>query len=172
MECMRSFNFSITNQSNYGLAQGFLYWQIGTQHFWTLDIPAAQSSKYIVQGFKNINVFKIQINGDVSSSPQFAPFQCIVQNWNIGIQVVGQNSQSVGLVQTAPNDYSMVEQALNPAFMLSKFQNSITFESPIQSAREINIGSLFVDGIANQTPLSAQIRYSLTFTVFYKFEGE
>ena len=172
MECMRSFNFSITNQSNYGLAQGFLYWQIGTQHFWTLDIPGSQSSKYIIQGFKNINIFKIEMVGDVRSSPQFAPFNCIVQNWNIGVQVIGQNSQSTGIVQTAPNDYSMFEQPLNPAFMLSKFQNSISFPSPIQSAREINIGSLYADGIANNTATSAQISYGITFTIYYKYEGE
>ena len=172
MECMRSFNFSITNQSNYGLAQGFLYWQIGTQHFWTLDIPGSQSSKYIIQGFKNINIFKIEMVGDVRSSPQFAPFNCIVQNWNIGVQVIGQNSQSTGIVQTAPNNYSMFEQPLDPAFMLSKFQNSISFPSPIQSAREINIGSLYADGIANNTATSAQISYGITFTIYYKYEGE
>jgi len=172
MECLRSFNFSIANQSNYGLAQGFLYWQIGTQHFWTLDLLALNDSKYIIEGFKNINIFKIEMVGDVCSSPQFAPFQCIVQNWNIGVQVIGQNSQSVGRVQTAPNDFNLFQQPINPFFNLSKFQNSISFESPIQSAKEINVGSLFVDGIANQTPLSAQIRYSISFTVFYKYEGE
>ena len=172
MDCMRSFNFIIANQSNYGAAQGFLYWQIGTQHFWTLDISSATGSKYNIEGFKNINIFKIEITGDINSSPQFAPFQCIVQNWSLGLEVVGQNSTSAGRVLAAPNVFSMAEQPINPFFRLSKFQSSIDFESPIQSAREINIKNLFVDGIANQTVLSAQIGYIINVTVYFKYEGE
>jgi len=172
MDCLRSFNFSIANQSNYGAANGFLYWQIGTQHFWTLDISSASGSKYNIQGFKNINIFKIEITGDINSSPQLAPFQCIVQNWSLGLEVVGQNSASVGNVLTAPNPFAMIEQPLNPFIRLSKFQNCVSFESPIQSAREINIKNLFVDGIANQTILSAQIGYVINFTIYYKYEGE
>jgi hypothetical protein len=172
MDCLRSFNFSIANQSNYGAAQGFLYWQIGTQHFWTLDISSATGSKFNITGFKNVNIFKIEISGDVNSTPQLAPFQCIVQNWNLGLEVVGQNSQSTGNVLAAPNVFGMIEQPVNPFIRLSKFQNSICFDSPIQSAREINIKNLFVDGIANQTILSAQIGYVINVTVFYKYEGE
>lgn len=173
MDCLRSFNFTLANQSNYGAAQGFLYWQIGTQHFWTLDTSTITgSSTFNITGFKNINIFKIEITGDVNSTPQFAPFQCIVQNWNFNFQIVGQNSQSTGNVLAAPNNFGMVEQTLNPAFRLSKFENSVSFESPIQSARQIIVNSLFVDGIANQTVLSAQIGYQINVTVFYKYEGE
>ena len=172
MDCLRSFNFSIANQSNYGLAQGFLYWQIGTQHFWTLDIPSATGSKYNIQGFKNINIFKIEITGDINSSPQLATFQCLVQNWSLGVEIVGQNSSSAGSVLASPNIYGMTEQPTNPFVRFSKFQNSICFETPIQSAKEINIKNLFVDGIANQAVASAQIGYVINFTVFYKYEGE
>lgn len=172
MDCLRSFNFSIANQSNYGAANGFLYWQIGTQHFWTLDIASAPGSKYNIRGFKNINIFKIEINGDINSTPQTAPFQCIVNNWSLDLEVVGQNSSSVGSVLASPNPFGLIEQQTNPFFRLSKFQNCIEFESPIQSAREINIKKLFADGIANQTILSAQIGYIINFTVYYKYEGE
>ena len=172
MDCLSSFNFSIANQSNYGAAQGFLYWQIGTQHFWTLDIFNPGGSTYQIQGFKNINIFKIEISGSVNSSPQFAPFQCIVQNWSLGFTINGQNSTSVGTVLTSPNAFSMIEQTTNPFIRLSQFQNSVTFEKPIQSAKEIIVQSLFVDGIANQTTTSAEIGYVINFTVFYKYEGE
>lgn len=172
MDCLRSFNFSIANQSNYGAAQGFLYWQIGTQHYWTLDSSSASGSKYTIQGFKNINIFKIELTGDINSTPQFAPYQCLVQNWTIGIEIVGQNSTSVGSVLSSPNPFAMIEQQTNPFIRLSKFQPSITFETPIQSAKEIIMKNLFVDGIANQTTTSAQIGYVINFTVFYKYEGE
>jgi len=168
---MRSFNFSIANQSNY-VAPDFVYWQVGTQHFWTLDIASAAGSKYNVQGFKNINVFKIELTGDISSTPRLAGFQCLVQNWNLGLEIVGQNSQSVGNVLAAPNPFGMIEQPINPFIRLSKFQNSVSFESPIQSVRELNVKNLYADGIANNSILSAQIGYIINFTVFYKFEGE
>ena len=172
MDCLRSFNFSIAGQSNFGAAQGFLYWQIGTQHFWTWDYSSSSSSTYLIQGFKNINIFKIELNGDINSSPQFSPYQCIVQNWSLGLEIVGQNSTAVGQVLSSPNIFQMVEQPTNPFFRLSKFQPTVTFETPIQSAKEIIIKNLFADGIANNTSTSAEIGYIINVTVFYKYEGE
>ena len=171
MDCLRSFNFSIAGQSNF-TAPSFLYWQIGTQHFWTWDYSSASGSKYLIEGFKNINIFKIEISGDINSSPQFSPYQCIVQNWSLIFEIVGQNSTGVGQVLSSPNFFQMIDQPTNPAFRLSKFQPSVTFETPIQSAKEIKITNLFADGIANHTTTSAEIGYVINFTVFYKYEGE
>ena len=172
MDCLRSFNFSIANQSNYTTAMGFLPWAVGSQNFWTLDILDPSGSKYNIEGFKNINIFKIQITGDINSTPQNAPFNCIVQNWSIGLEIVGQNSSSAGSVLSSPNPFTMIAQPINPFFRLSKFQSSIEFETPIQSAKEINIKNLFADGIANNSVISAQIGYVINFTIFYKYEGE
>jgi len=172
MECMRSFNFSIANQSNYTAGLGFLYWQIGTQHFWSLEQSSASGSKYLIQGFKNINIYKIELTGDINSSPQLATFSAIVQNWKLEIEVTGQNSQGTGSVLSSPNPFSMIEQPTNPNFRLSKFQPSISFASPIQSAKEIIVKGFYCDGIANQSIVSAQIGFLINVTVFYKFEGE
>ena len=172
MDCLQSFNFTIANQSNYGAAQGFLYWQIGTQHFWTLDSSNPTGSIFNITGFKNINIYKIEINGDVNSNPTLNLFQCLVNNWTVGFEVIGQNSQSTGNITPSPNPFGMIEQQTNPFFRLSKFQRSITFDSPIQSAREIKILNLFADGIANQSITSAQIGYVINFSVFYQYEGE
>jgi hypothetical protein len=171
MDCLRSFNFTLAAQSNFP-SPSFLYWQIGTQHFWTWDYSSASGSKYLIEGFKNINIFKIELNGDINSSPQFAPYQCIVQNWSLGLQVIGENSTAVGQVLSSPNFFLMSNQSTNPFFRLSKFQPSITFETPIQSAKEIIIKNLFADGIANHTTTSAEIGYIINVTVYYKYEGE
>jgi len=171
MDCLRSFNFILAAQSNFP-SPSFLYWQIGTQHFWTWDYSSASGSKYLIEGFKNINIYKIELTGDINSSPQFAPYQCIVQNWSLGLQIVGQNSTAVGTVLSSPNFFLMAEQPTDPFFRLSKFQPSITFETPIQSAKEILITNLFADGIANHTTTSAEIGYIINVTVFYKYEGE
>lgn len=171
MDCLRSFNFIIAGQSNFP-APSFLYWPVGSQHYWTWDYSSASGSTYLIQGFKNINIFKIELSGDINSSPQFAPYQCIIQNWSLGFEVVGQNSTSVGEILSSPNFFQISEQPTNPFFRLSKFQPSITFETPIQSAKEIIIKNLFADGIANNTTTSAEIGYLINVTVFYKYEGE
>jgi hypothetical protein len=171
MDCLRSFNFTLANQSNYTIPQGFKYWQIGTQHFWLLSITPGVAPQYRIVGFKNINIFKIEINGEVYSAALPVGVSAIVQNWNFGLEIVGQNSTSVGTVPiSAP--FGLVEQPNNPILILSKFQKSICFESPIQSAKEINIKNFYCDGIANESILSAQIGYVMNVTVSYKYEGE
>ena len=171
MDCLRSFNFSLANQSNYDASLGFKYWQINSNHFWLID-QFLPNVKYLVQGFKNINVFKIQVCGDVNSSPAFVPYEALVQNWKWDLQVVGQNSTNVGILAPAQNPGYMVIQETNPSFRLSKFQPSIEFETPIQSAKEIIFTNFYCDGIANKTTTSAQVGFVINVTVFYKYEGE
>jgi hypothetical protein len=171
MDCLRSFNFALANQSNYDASLGFKYWQINSQHYWLID-QSLPNVKYLVQGFKNINVFKIEVSGDVNSSPAFVPYEALVQNWKWDLQVVGQNSTNVGILAPAQNPGYMVIQETNPSFRLSKFQPSIEFETPIQSAKEIIFTNFYCDGIANKTTTSAQVGFVINVTVFYKYEGE
>jgi len=171
MDCLRSFNFIVNTQSNWGSPE-ISIWTVGGQNFFTFERSSPSGSKYTIQGFKNINIFKIEVTGDINSTPQFDPYLCIVQNWWVIFTVTGQNSSSVGEVRSSPNVFNMIEQSTDPRFKLSKYQSSLTFESPIQSAKEILITEISADGIGNRTLLSAQIGYLLNFTVYYKFEGE
>ena len=171
MDCLRSFNFALANQSNYDASLGFKYWQINSNHYWLID-QSLPNVKYLVQGFKNINVFKIEVSGDVNSSPAFVPYEALVQNWKWDLQVVGQNSTNVGILAPAQNPGYMIIQETNPSFRLSKFQPSIEFKTPIQSAKEIIFTNFYCDGIANKTTTSAQVGFVINVTVFYKYEGE
>lgn len=171
MDCLRSFNFALANQSNYDASLGFKHWQIGTNHYWLID-QSLPNVKYLVQGFKNINVFGIQLSGDINSSPAFTPYECLVQNWKWDLQIIGQNSTNVGILAPAQSPGYMVIQETNPYARLSKFQPSITFKTPIQSAKEIILTNFYCDGIANETITSAQVGFVINVTVFYKYEGE
>lgn len=171
MDCLRSFNFALANQSNYDASLGFKYWQINSNHFWLID-QSLPNVKYLVQGFKNINIFKIEVSGDVNSSPAFVPYEALVQNWKWDLQIVGQNSTNVGILAPAQSPGYMIIQETNPSFRLSKFQPSIEFETPIQSAKEIIFTNFYCDGIANKTITSAQVGFVINVTVFYKYEGE
>ena len=171
MDCLRSFNFTIANQSNWPVSSGFYSWTIGLQHFWSLDRSSATGSTYVIQGFKNINIFKIEVTGDLNSSPQFIPYNCLVQNWFCDLEIDGQNSTSVGSILVSPDVFGMTIQQ-KPFIRLSKFQNAIIFETPIESAKSIQLKNIYADGIANQTLTSAEVGIVLNFTVFYKYEGE
>jgi hypothetical protein len=170
MDCLRSFNFTLANQSNYTVPNGFKYWPVGAQHFWLLELTG--SSTYNVQGFKNINIFKIEVTGDIYSAALPVGVSVIPQNWSFNILINGQNSQGVGNVTVTPDNFGMTAPALNPTVILSKFNNSIDFESPIQSPSSLVINKFYADGIANQSLLSGQLGYVFVVTVFYKFEGE
>ena len=172
MECLRSFNFSLVNQSNYNAAVGLKTWTIGLQNFWLIERIFATGSKYNIQGFKNVNIFKIEITGDFYSSALPVGVSALVNNWSWIITIKGQNSSAVGQVVAAPNPLGMLEAPNDPSFILSKYQSFVNFESPIQSAKEIEVYKFYVEGIADESLLNVQMGYVLNVTVFYKYEGE
>jgi len=171
MDCLRSFNILVANQGNYGVPQGFKYWPVGAQHFWMYQ-STNPDSIFNIEGFKNINIFKIEICGDINTNNLPVGVSGLVNNWNYELQVIGQNSVIGGNVSAAPNGFGMSVQAVNPIFAFSKFQRSIEFPTPIQSAKQIIVNALFVEGIANESLLSIQLETFITITVYYKFEGE
>lgn len=171
MDCLRSFNFTIAQQANWG-SPDFKAWAVGAQHFWLLELSSAAGSKYIVEGFKNINVFKIEINGSIYSSATPIGVSTVMNNWHTQIEVIGQNSQSAGSIVASPNPFSMIQQPNNPLFILSKNQNSVSFASPIQSVKEVRVKAFYADGIGSQSLINGQIAYIVNVTVFYKYEGE
>jgi hypothetical protein len=171
MDCLRSFNLAIAGQGNQAAAQGFDSWLVGVQHFWLYQATALDST-FNVEGFKNINIHKISLTGDVYSGSAPAGVAAIVQNWNVDIQIVGQNAILGGNISAAPNGFSMIEQPINPIYCLSKFQKDIEFPTPIQSAKQIIVSGLYADGIACESLVSAQLEWFITINIFYKYEGE
>jgi hypothetical protein len=171
MDCLRSFNIAIAGLANQAAAQGFYSWVLGAQHFWLYQATALDST-FNVEGFKNINIYKISLNGDVYSGSAPSGVAAIVQNWNVDVQIVGQNAILGGNIDAVPNGLQMFDQPINPIFNLSKFQRDIEFPTPIQSAKEIIVSGLYADGIANESLVSAQLEWFITINVFYKYEGE
>jgi hypothetical protein len=170
MDCLRSFNFSTAIQSVFTSADGLYTWNNGSQHFFSLDYYFASGSTYIIEGFKNINIFKIEVNGDWNNLPQIS-YNSLVQNWKIDVFIKGQNSTKVGRVLSSPNNYGMVISN-EPFLRLSKFQPSAIFETPIESAKEIILENFYCDGIAPETLTDVRLSYRFNFTVYYKYEGE
>lgn len=169
MECLKSFNFLVVNQLNEPTPE-FYTWTIGGENFWIYKSTNTASS-LIVQGFKNINVYKIELSGDVYTESSPSGVAGLVNNWNVITTVDGQNSNlTSGNIITG--GFNMIQQPLNPNLIFTKFQRSICFETPIQSASKITIESIYADGIANQSAASVKLAWWFNFSVFYTFEGE
>jgi hypothetical protein len=174
MDCLRSFTFVIGKQTEYTTALRFKSWTVGTNNYWLVDdaVSLGSGSKYLIQGFKNINVYKIEITGDVNTAALPAGVSSITENWNIFGSIKGTTSASVGSIVVSPNPFGMTEYPGNSYFNISKYQNSITFLTPIQSAEYIEFAGFYAEGYGNQSILSAQIGFFINVTVFYKYEGE
>jgi hypothetical protein len=174
MDCLRSFTFVIGKQTDYTTALRFKSWTVGTNNYWLVDdaVTLGSGSKYLIQGFKNINVYKIEITGDVNTAALPVGVSAITENWNIFGSIKGTTSPSVGQIVVSPNPFGMTEYPGNSYFNISKYQNSITFLSPIQSAEYIEFAGFYAEGYGNQSLLSAQIGFFINVTVYYKYEGE
>jgi hypothetical protein len=153
------------------VAPDFRGWSVGAQHFWvyTSSLP---DSIFNVEGFKNINIHKITLNGNVGTSNLPVLSGIIVQNWLFNVEIIGQNSVIGGNVSVSPNGFNMFTQPTNPVFALSKYTPSIEFTTPIQSAKKINFTAFYADGVGAEVTTNGQLNWGINCTIYYKFEGE
>jgi hypothetical protein len=174
MDCLRSFTFIVDKTENYTTALRFKTWTVGTDNYWLVDDAKTlgNGSKYIVQGFKNINIYKIEITGAVITPLNPPGFAAITENWNLTTAIKGTTSNSVGLIVSSPNPFNIIEFPGLSILQFSKYQRSITFLDPIKSAEYIEIYGFYAEGYGNQSLLSAQIGFFINVTVYYKYEGE
>jgi len=169
MDCLRSFSFKISGITNAGGAE-IITWGVAPQNYW-IYASSALSSTYTIEGFKNVNIYKIEAVGDVASGVGSLN-SVIVNDWAFEVQIQGQNQAIIGKVEAAPNTFNMAIEPLNPRIILSRFNTDFEFASPIQSAKSISITKLNARGIGAQNLALLNIGWNMTFTVYYNFEGE
>jgi hypothetical protein len=167
MDCLRSFSLNIRGTET-SIAPETTFWSVGTQHFFSYQSTNLQS-QFQIQGFKNINIYKIEVVGNISNNPPLNTG--IIQDWSVGIQITGDNSIIGGNI-TSPNGFGLIQQTVNPVFVINKFYPFINFNSPINSGKFFTILNLYAQGIGSQNLLSLNIGWDLTFTIYYLFEGE
>ena len=126
-------------------------------------------SGFAIQGFKNINIYKIEAVGRVESL--FGATNCLVEDWGLFCQVVGQ-SPIIGGSLSTPNNFGMSLQTVSPQFCLSKYNPSICFESPISSATLFACNQINAQGIHAEDPTTVGIGWNINFVIYYDFEGE
>lgn len=173
MDCLKSFALTTTNVATYTVASGAVdVW--GTNN--NFNILAPLISNFNVQGFKNINVFGLDIIGNASSGYGNAVDRINNANaldWDVTIQLGGQ-VPLVGGVLGVNNDWPIItnQPFTQQNYVLSKYKTSVRFESPIESVKTISLLDFHAMGNGAESVLQVRMGYFFQVMVYYKFEGE
>lgn len=126
-------------------------------------------STFQVQGFKNINIFKVEAVGHIYSEQNTEV--SIVSDWAFYLQLNGQNAPVIGNVVSSPNGWAMVTESANPVIALSRYNTSVEFTTPVVSVNSLQILRLIAQGVGAQAS-ALNIAWHMTFIIHYTFEGE
>ena len=122
MDCLKSFQLQTGSNSTFAGAP-VKTWTSGGQLLFQCE-PLLNSS-FTVQGFKNINIFGVDISGYVNSIPSAPTAGVIVEDWNVLMQINGQIPFVSGNVVSAPNDWNLVSSGNANIFAIGKYNRSI-----------------------------------------------
>ena len=172
MECLRSFTQSITIQNTLtGLNSVVSFWTAGLNincSAVATFAAGAGPAVFLPQGFKNINIYALRLNGEIISDPNSATLKAQIDHWGIILNTVGAYSQLSGV-----NSNQAITPSQNPATIsLSRFANYIDFPSPIQSVTNISMNNLYIQASECQVNTNIALFGQLELTTYYRFEGE
>jgi hypothetical protein len=168
MDCLKSFTFILENSTNF-TTPDVNVWGTAPQNYW--NVRVAGSSTFTIEGFKNINIHKIEIVGNINS--RSTGNNTIVQDWELLFRING-NQIGIGNTINATNNFGLLTQLNGPYWSVSKFNPFINLETPITSVQSIQVIRINANGIGVEniiTP-SINLNYFLTFVCYYSFEGE
>lgn len=167
MDCLRSFTITLDQVINFTTAgTNVKTWNTGVNHQWTV-IDSLTDSRFNVQGFKNINIYGVKMQGYVS--PLITGTSgAIVEDYIFQLLINGQSPVLGG--SFSPNGYSAV--ITNQAINVGKFNTEFKFVDPIISASFVEIGTFSAQGYGWQTANNISLAINCSFIVYYQFEGE
>jgi hypothetical protein len=170
MECMQSFNlFAVNNIAV--VAPDIVSWGTGAENYWNIDNAILTNSTFNVEGFKNINIYGVDMVGYVASS-NFDARAGLINDWGFTLEINGFVPRLGGNISTT-NGYGITTS--NPqikTFVLSKYKTNVNFTDPITSVSNIVVKGLFANGTNLQLANNIRLIYQIEFIFYYKFEGE
>jgi hypothetical protein len=173
MECLRSFNlyseFSTVGPFNIG--SEIKIWTTGTENYWAFQADDSRISTFNIQGFKNIDVYGIEVVGSVGTNIADPNGGCIASDWTIQIKVNG-FVPIIGGSATAGFYNLTTAQSETSKFSLGRFNPKFMLESPIMSPTSIVLNRLKANGVGAQTALNLNIQSLFNIIVYYKFQSE
>jgi hypothetical protein len=166
MDCLNQFQFGIGASRTYSAASSnFATWTNGGQNFWIVQ-STGDISEFDIQGFKNINLYGVKMQGYVQS-PITGNFG-IVDDFSYNLKLTGQKPSLSGVFTT--NNWNADLYPID--LRLSKFENTIMFSDPIKSLSRIRLSNFGVQGYGNSSLLNIKLDIEVNFYFLYKFEGE
>jgi hypothetical protein len=170
MECLRSFIVSIDQVTSFS-GTDVKTWFVGAQEFWVVE--KAGSSFFYPQGFKNIDIYGVDVVGHVMTQKAAVAGGCVVTDWAFEILIAGTLPLASGRIETSPNYWNIQTSTVGTStFALSKNTNSLKFADPISGVKNINFEVLRAQGTGGQTTGIISLDWDLSFVFYYKYEGE
>lgn len=170
MDCLRSFNIGINQSGSFAGGLVTKTWLSGTETFWASRISG--TSTFTFQGFKNVDLYGIDVIGAVTTQVGALIGGVNVNDWAMELVINGQYPLASGFVTVSPNFWNVQLPTTSDRFELSKNTNSLKFENPIKSVSTITFESLNTQGNGAETSGTVSLDYDLTFVIYYKYEGE
>lgn len=173
--CLQSFNIR-TQQSSIATNSNGIVRTWGTigQYFFSLNhYPNNQGSIYYLEGFKRTELHGMSVFGYVQGNFANATKCATVEDWSFTLTIDGTSPLVSGTVGTAYNGFAI--KATSPglnAVALSKNTNIIMFSNPYLSVKSIAFEALQAQGKGAEFINEVALIYDLTFTFYYKYEGE
>lgn len=170
MDCLNSFSFSTSGNSNYSGGQ-VKTWFVGAQEFWAVD--ASQSSYFDIAGFKNINIHGVDVIGGITTLTSAPTGGVVVDDWRVQVIIDGQIPLVSGSIRTAPNQWAIDNSSsFAKIFEVGKYSNSFKFSSPFQSVKNVGLLAIKANGSGGQTAGNVNLYWNLNFVFHYSYEGE
>lgn len=167
--CMNSFLVNINSVYSFDGVKLRTWGTAGNQH-WALYLADSIISTYTIQGFKNINLYSVEMVGMCQTDvANVSGTSCTVNDYGMFLTLDGL-LPAVSGVATSPNSY-----AINSNYnkmSLTKFTNKLIFETPIQSLKSVKFQNLFAHGQNAESSTNINLQVNLTFIFNYKYEGE
>jgi hypothetical protein len=175
MDCLQSFNIRTQQSSVATNSNGTVRtWGTLGQYFFSLNhFPNNQGSIYNLGGFKRTDLYGISVFGYVQGNYANATKCADVEDWSFTLTIDGTAPLVSGSVGTAFNGFAIksTSPGLN-SVALSKNTNSIMFANPYASVKSISFEALQAQGKGAEFLNEVALIYDLTFTFYYKYEGE
>jgi hypothetical protein len=171
MSCLQSFTLFSSGDETISDPQ-LNYWGVLNSNTWNIDNLSTSNSSFFIQGFKNINLYGIDMIGYVSGGNTDAR-SGLVKDWGFTLLVDGQVPEISGSITTSPNRYALTKSYPSiQTITLSKMKPNISFVDPITSVQDITINGLFANGLNIQTLGLIRLKWQIQFIFYYKYEGE
>lgn len=170
MDCLKSFSVSVSGNSNL-TAPDVDFWGAAPQNYWKARLGFGTPSQFDIQGFKNINIYRIKAVGSVISTINSGN-GCIVNDWIWILRVFGQNQNIGGNVISTSGTFGLNIPNTNPYIYLDKYNRSIEYKDPILSCSAFQVVYLQAAGIGAENLTSLNLRWEVTFVIDYAFQDE